>query len=165
MKTGLWVLSAGFLFAPSLAAQSSVNPPNAAAVRSAQVVYQTVEAARKRRELIRHDTTVVCAQDSLEAHGSSYVDRDHRIRRLDTETGTGDHAERVATYFDTLGRARFSFAQRAAVNGTHQEERVYYDEHGKVVRHQIRQTHGPGYPFDTLSTVPHVATWIGDLCG
>ena len=165
MKLRYAAVASGLIVARLLPAQVSPRLADAAAVRTAQSTYQDVEAALKRRQLTRRDTTVQCPPDSLEARGSVYRDRRQLVRRLDTEGGTEDHVEKVVTYFDTLERARFTFAQRGAVNGTHQEERVYYDEHGRVVRRMVRQTHGPGYPFDTLSTVPRLATWIRDLCG
>ena len=136
-----------------------------ALVRSAQSVFREVESALAQRRLTRRDTAVTCPPSGREARGSVYTDALHRVRRLDTDGGGEDHTEAIATYFDTLGSARFAFAQRGAVNGTQQEERVYYDERGHIIRRVLRQTHGPGYPFDTLSTVPRLQTWIRDLCG
>ena len=134
-------------------------------MRSAESVVREVESALTQRHLTRRDTAVTCLPSGREGRASVYTDALHRLRRLDVDGGGEDHSEAIATYFDTLGRARFAFAQRGAVNGTQQEERVYYDERGHVIRRLVRQTHGPGYPLDTLSAVPHLETWIRDLCG
>ena len=164
MKIALSACALSLACALSASAQSSRPSSTAATVRSAQAVYREVEAALRQHRLARHDTTVTCSDD-LASHASLFTDGNHRVRRLDTSGGTEDHAEQAATYFDTLGRPRFSFAKRGAVNGTYQEERAYYDEREHVVRRVVRQLHGPGYPFDTLTIVPRLATWLHDLCG
>jgi len=148
-----------------LTAQTSTVADTAAAVESARTLYHEVEAALLQQRLTKHDTTVTCAVNGLDARGTLYSDARGRGRRLDTEGGSDDHAEGVATYFDTVGRPRFAFAQRGAVNGTQQEERVYYDEGGRVVRRLVKRTRGPGYSFDTLTSTPRLATWVRDLCG
>ena len=158
-------LAAAFSIGTCLHAQSPSPRSGSAAVESAASVYRDVEHALKRGQLHRRDTTVTCQQSGLDARAVFFTDRRHRLRRLDTDGGTDDHAEQVAIYFDTLGRARFAFVQRGAVNGTHQEERVYYDERTKAVRRQVRRVRGPGYPFDTLTTVTQSATLVHDLCG
>jgi hypothetical protein len=158
------VLAVTFALASPLPAQTA-TPSDTAAVRSAQSVFREVESALTQRQLTRQDTAVTCPPSGREGRGSIYADVLHRVRRLDLDGGGEDHSETIATYFDTLGRARFVFAQRGAVNGTQQEERVYYDERGRVIHRLLRQTHGPGYPFDTLSTVPRLETWLRDLCG
>ncbi|MEO8337258.1 MAG: hypothetical protein ABI664_19935 [bacterium] len=161
---GCTVFLAMIVLAPVVAAQSPSSSP-IAALEDARTVYASVDKAVRQHQLVKHDTTVTCRENDLETRGSVYVDRQHRIRRLNTEGGTSDHGERIATYFDTLGRARFSFAERGAVNGTQQEERVYFDARGSVVRRVVRRIKGPGYPFERLRRAPLAATWVRDLCG
>ena len=158
------VLALTFALSAPLPAQTA-TAGDTVGVGSAQSVFRDVESALTQRRLTRRDTAVTCPPSGREARGSVYTDALQRVRRLDMDGGGEDHAETIATYFDTLGRARFAFAQRGAVNGTQQEERVYYDERGHVIHRLLRQTHSPGYPFDTLSTVPRLETWIRDLCG
>jgi hypothetical protein len=152
------------LGAPVLGAQSAMSASRTAYVQEARAVFNAVENDIRQRRLIKHDTTVTC-EDGLDARGTSYGDRSGRIRRINTDGGTGDHGESVAIYFDSLGHARFAFAQRGAVNGTQQEERVYFDAHGTVVHRVIRQIRGPGYLFEKVTRTPRIATWIRDLCG
>lgn len=165
MRLGSFTLACVMVSSRPLSAQGAVHVGTAEGVRTARAVYLEIERAVRRRRLARRDTTVQCPPDSLEARGAIYLDRQQRIRRLDFEGGTEDHAEHLSAYFDTLGRVRFALVARGAVNGTQQEERVYYDEGARVIHRTLRQTHGPGYPFDTLSTVPRLATWTRDLCG
>jgi hypothetical protein len=84
---------------------------------------------------------------------------------MDFVAGTDDHSEQVTADFDTGGQARFALVRRGAANGTHQEERVYYDASGAVVGRRITTVRGPGYPFDSLQTPPRLTTWPRDLCG
>jgi hypothetical protein len=164
MRVRLLALTLSVALSASLSAQTSAREREHA-VRSARAVYTEIEAALRQRRLTRRDTTTTCPPNGLEAHGSTYADRQRRIRRVDTEGGTDDHAEGVAVYFNTLGRARFAFVRHGAANGTLQEERVSYDERGRVVRRLIRNVRGPGYPFDSLGAVPRLETWLRDLCG
>jgi len=161
------VLALTFALAAPLPAQTATAGDTAAVqlMQSAQSVFREVESALTQRRLTRRDTAVACPPSGREARRSVYADTQRRVRRLDIDGGGEDRSETIATYFDTLGRPRFAFVQRGAVNGTQQEERVYYDERGHVVHRLLRQTSGPGYPFDTLSTVPRLETWAQDLCG
>jgi hypothetical protein len=158
------VLALTVALAAPLPAQTA-TAVDTAAVQSAQSVFREVESALTQRSLTRRDTAITCPPSGREARGSVYTDALHRVRRLDTDGGGEDRTETIATYSDTLGRARYAFAQRGAVNGTQQEERVYYDERGHVIHRLLRETHGPGYAFDTLSTVPQLETWVQNLCG
>jgi hypothetical protein len=133
-------------------------------VVEARAVYESVERAMRQHQLIERDTSVTC-KNGLEARAQVHRDGIGRIRRINIDGGSGDHSESVATYFDTAGRPRFAFVQRGAVNGTQQEERVYLDARGTVVQRLVRRTHGPGYPFKTLTRVPRINTWVRDLCG
>ena len=120
MKPSLFACAFGLVSAMPLSAHAGAQSSSAGAVRAAQVIYREVETAIQQHRVARRDTSVRCPDNGLDAHASIFADRNHRIRRLDTDGGTEDHAERLHTYFDTLGRARFSFAQRGAVNGTQQ---------------------------------------------
>jgi hypothetical protein len=164
MTSRLVVLALTFALALPLSAQTA-KAPDTTAVRSAQSVFLEVESALTQKRLTRRDTAVACPPSGREGRGSIYTDPLNRVRRLDVDGGGEDHAEEIATYFDTLGRARFALARRGAVNGTQQEERVYFDERGQVVHRALRQTQGPGYPFDSLSAVPRLETWMRNLCG
>src|SRR5262249_1340181 len=120
------VLAVTFALTAPLSAQTA-TVSDTAVMRSAQSVFREVESALAQRHLTRQDTAVTCPPSGREGRASVYADALHRVRRLDLDGGGEDHSETIATYFDTLGRARFAVAQRGAVNSTQQEERVYFD--------------------------------------
>lgn len=134
-------------------------------VASARAVFTEVESAISRRRLARRDTTITCADTGFDVEVRRYVDGSGRVRSLTLHGGTGDQVETARYFYDSAGRLRFAFATRGAVNGTRQEERVWFSPAGAVARRRTRLTSGPGYPFERIQPVPDARRWRRAACG
>lgn len=73
------------------------------------------------------------------------VDEKGVVRRYETHGGSEDHALKFQQYYDETGRLRFAFIEGGAVNDTHIEDRIYFDEAGKRLWEDYKLK-GPGYP-------------------
>jgi hypothetical protein len=62
------------------------------------------------------------------------------------------------------GRQRFAFVTLGAVNGTKYEERVYFGDHGEVVRRLKRLVKGPGFPVQDEQGIRDPLMWIQTIC-
>jgi hypothetical protein len=134
------------------------------ATATARHIYAAVQAGIRSGALRRVDTTFQCDHSELEFDAHWYVDSAGVIRRLDLNGGTEDHAEQWSFYYDATQRLRFAFAQRGAVVGSQQEERVYYDVHGARIARRVRWLHGPRYSFDPLAPVWNPKEWRAAMC-
>jgi hypothetical protein len=126
--------------------------------------YYRVEAMIGAGELRRRDTVVTCIGSEFADSVTTYRDSANVVRGLIWRGGTDDQAVEMRYYYDPAGRLRFALARRGAVNGTEQEERVYYAESGAVVRRRVHTTHGPGYPFSELPALQRSADLVRELC-
>ena len=147
--------------AQSSRAASSATEQEIGAVRA---VYQEVMQAIAANRLTRLDSTVHCDGDGWALDVTVWRDRDRRVRQLTWAGGTDDHAETHRFYYDSAGRLRFVFVTRGAVNGTQEEERVWYAADRRVLRRTKRQVHGPGYPFEEVAPIWNPAAWLGNPC-
>jgi YD repeat-containing protein len=129
-----------------------------------RAVYQDVTRAAAAAQLARRDSTVQCSPDDLEQEVTRWTDPAGRIRQLTWAAGSDDHAQTQRFYYDEAGRLRFIFVSRGAVNGTQQEERVYYASDGRLLRRLLTEVHGPGYPFGEAEPVWRPAEWLRRLC-
>jgi hypothetical protein len=148
-------------------AHSHISPSRQegdSAVVAARHIYAAVEAGIRSGALHRVDTTFQCESELLAYEAHWYADSAGIIRRLDLGLGTEDHAEKWSFYYDTARRLRFAFAQRGAIIGSEQEERVYYDVHGTRVARRIRWLHGPHYPFSPLAPLWNPKAWRNTVC-
>ena len=69
------------------------------------------------------------------------------VRRLTYAGGSSDSFTSLAQTYDAAGRLRFAVWRGGAVNGTHNETRLYFDTDGKLLQ-RLETQNGPGYPFD-----------------
>lgn len=136
----------------------------AAAVEMARATFREAESARVQGDWSRTENTVHCDEDDLGREVSIDRDTTGLIRRLEWSGGTEDHAEKHRYFYDASGKLRFAFFTLGAVNGTQQEERVYYGSHGEVVRRLKRVVSGPGYPSTGEEGVPDALKWLGEIC-
>jgi hypothetical protein len=160
-------LAAGRMPTTSAAGHSSIpalREVDDTAIAAVRHIYAAVQAHVRSGALRRVDTTFQCDSKSLEYEAHWYVDSAGTIRRLDLGLGTGDHAEQWSFYYDTTQQLRFAFAQRGAVIGSQQEERVYYDVHGTRIARRIRWIHGPHYQFSLLAPVWNPKAWRNAAC-
>jgi hypothetical protein len=149
---------------PTISGMSLSRQDSDSAIAAARRIYAAVEAGIRSGALRRVDTTFQCDTESLDYEAHWYTDSAGIIRRLDLGLGTGDHAEQWSYYYDTARRLRFAFAQRGAVIGSQQEERVYYDAHGTRVASRVRWLHGPHYQFSPLAPVWKPKDWRNAVC-
>lgn len=167
MRALILLVPAVFIWAPTQHAQAqsltgsrAVEEREIAAVRT---VYQDVTGAAASGQLARRDSTVQCPDD-LEQEVTRWTDPSGRIRQLTWVAGTDDHSETHRFYYDGSGRLRFIFVSFGAVNGTGQEERVYYAADGRLLRRRKTRIHGPGYPFADAEPVWRPEEWLRRLC-
>ena len=62
---------------------------------------------------------------------------------------SGDASADNRYYYDHSGHLRFVLIIIAAVNGTRQQLRAYFDESGKLLKQTHRRVRGPGYFYPT----------------
>ena len=73
-----------------------------------------------------------------------------RVRFYQSDAGSDDSALKTEHYYDEAGRLRFVFISGGAVNGSHLEHRIYFDEAGKRLWEEHTYTEGPGYTFPEI---------------
>jgi hypothetical protein len=149
---------------PAARAQAQARTGQAREIEAVRVVYREVEAAITAGRYTRRDSTVSCPGDPPGMRVSWWLDSARRIRQLRWSGGSDDHSETQRSYFDRAGRLRFVLATRGAVNGTQQEERVYFAASGREVHRLLRRERGPGYPFAAVTPVRDPARWLRQVC-
>ncbi len=75
------------------------------------------------------------------------VDSRGVVRRYEKQAGSEDSSLIWEHYYDNLGRLRFVFISGGAVNGTHLEHRIYFDESGQRIWEGHKYVKGPEYSF------------------
>ena len=107
-----------------------------------------------------------CGRGYIVVTARLFTDQAGRARKYFLESGSDDSAGEARLYFDAAGQLRFRFSTTNAVNGTSQEERVYYDAHGRELYHDKRLLAGPGYPggWDLPASFDPIADFRS-LCG
>ncbi len=98
------------------------------------------------------------------SEATSYIDGHSVVRKLSISYGTDDSAGSAAYYYDRDGRHRFTYHRVAAVNGTSQELRVYFDDSGRQLHADRRLLEGPGYPTGIDIHVPDPRLHLDRLC-
>lgn len=161
LAAALLLWSASAVHAQSPRASRSGTEAEVAAVRA---VYEEVVQAAAAHRLARRDTTITCDEEDLGTDVTVMTDASGGVRLLSWKGGSDDHGETHRFYYDAAGRLRFLFVSRGAVNGTEQEERVYYAPDRRVVRHLVTLTHGPGYAFARGTPVWRPVEWVRTLC-
>lgn len=151
----------GVAVAQSSRATGSATEQEIGAVRA---VYQEVMQAIAANRLARRESTVQCDEDGWAFDVTVWRDRDGRVRQLTWEGGSDDHAETRRFYYDSAGRLRFVFATRGAVNGTGEEERVWYAADRRILRRTKRLVQGPGYPVPDVPPIWNPAEWLRNPC-
>ena|SRR5437879_1575723 len=133
-------------------------------IRSIRAIVTSVDTSVALRRFVERDTTVVCDGGDVSFEITSHTDSQHIVRRIHFRGGSGDSAHDLTYYYDPQGLLRFAFAGRGAVNGTQEEERVYYDVQGKVIHRDVRQLEGPGYPWDAVDAITDPSAWLRNPC-
>ena len=147
--------SAGALaMALGLPSAMAADPPD---VASARAVYQQVEHLRKSRRLqlsqpAGADTDAGEARCGCAPYGATTActlgrDAQGVARWFEREGGSSDSLIRERQHFDSQGSLRFIFVHTGAVNGTVQEQRLYFSPSGQRVRASFKTVSGPGYTF------------------
>jgi len=149
--------------APALCAQTSARAVERE-IRAVRAMRSEVEKAVRGGKLGRRDTTLECPGAPLSFKTSVYTDRGGRVRRLVLDGGTSDQAATTYYLYDREGHLRHAIARRGAVNGTHEEEEVFYRVDGSILRQKQRRLEGPGYPFAPISPITHPADFARDPC-
>jgi len=163
MRTSILLIPTLLALAPALQAQARTSESERE-IAAARAVYQDVLRAASSGQLARRDSTIGCSPDDLEEEVTRWIDSAGRIRQLTWVAGSDDHAETHRFYYDGSGRLRFIFVSRGAVNGTQQEERVYYAADGRLLRRRRTLVEGPGYPFAEAQPVWRPDEWLRRLC-
>jgi hypothetical protein len=74
-------------------------------------------------------------------------DSSGRVRFYLNDAGSDDSALKTEHYYDETGHLRFVFISGGAVNGSHLEHRIYFDDAGRRIWEEHTYTKGPGYTF------------------
>ena len=160
--------AAALLFgsAPAAAAQSPRTGDAATEqeIQAVRAVYQEVVQAAAANRLTRLEKSVRCHKDDFGEDVTSWTDASGRVRRLTISGGTDDHVQTHRFYYDGAGRLRFIFVSRGAVNGTQEEERIYYAADRRVLRRAKTELHGPGYFFVEAAPIWRPAEWLQSPC-
>lgn len=133
-------------------------------IRAVRAVYQEVTQAVAANRLTRTQKSVRCHKDDLGEAVTAMTDASGRVRQLTIAAGTDDQAETQRFYYDSAGRLRFIFVTRGAVNGTEEEERIYYASDRRVLRRTRTKLQGPGYFFSPATPIWRPAEWVRDPC-
>ncbi len=122
-------------------------------IRQVRAVYSQVRAAlgdSALRESIRHFE--YCPQDYIKR--ALYQDSTGAGRLFIVEGGGDDHVLEASYYYDAEQVLRFMLVELRAVNGTVQEQRIYFGSDGLQLYHDRRVLAGPGYMWYTPRVVP-----------
>jgi hypothetical protein len=125
---------------------------------------QGIDTALTTGRLHQRDTSAVCDDGAVPFDITVHRDAQGTLRRLHFQGGSGDSFHDVTYYYDARGRLRFAFAKRGAVNGTQEEERVYYSDHGDVLHRDLRRIAGPGWPWDPVDAITDPEAWLRAPC-
>ena len=153
-RAGALVLVLGLWGPLCLSSAVAADPPD---VASARAVFQQVEQLRQAKRLrlsqqAGADTDAGEARCGCAPYGATTActlghDAQGVARWFEREGGSGDSLIRERLYFDGQGRLRFIFVHMGAVNGTVQEQRLYFSPAGQRVRASFKNVSGPGYTF------------------
>jgi len=128
-------------------------------IRAVRAVYDSLERDIARGRTTSRDSAIGCAvEGNWSATLTVLKDDLGRIRRFTVAGGSDDSFETVAYTFDPAGRLRFALSQRGAVNGSHGEQRVYWDASGQLLYRDNRLLDGEGYPWPDVEPLFHPAT-------
>lgn len=151
------------IVAATLAAQTT-TPAAEREIGTIRAMRKDVEKRIRKRKLHRRDTVLACPGAPLSFKAALYTDQRGRARCLDLDGGTGDQAALTRYIYDTEGRLRYALAKRGAVNGTNEEEEIFYGAEGSTLRRQTRKVRGPGYPFAGVSPILHPVEFVRNPC-
>jgi hypothetical protein len=168
-NTRVFICALGIMVAlpTRLAAQAAVpraRIDTAVAIRVARATYQEVQRALGAHRLSRRDTTVTCHDEEPGLALMFHRDIIGVVRHFEWRGGSEDHAVRNQYLYDAAGRQRFAFVTLGAVSGTEYEERVYFGDHGEVVRRLKRLVKGPGFPVQDEQGIRDPLMWIQTIC-
>jgi hypothetical protein len=123
-----------------------------------------VQQALAAHRLSSRDSTVTCEEDEPGTALVFHRDSSGVVRLFEWRGGSEDHAVHNQYFYDSVGRQRFAFVTLGAVNGTEYEERVYFGDHGEVVRRLKRLVKGPGFPIAPERGVSDPLAWVRTIC-
>lgn len=165
---GLFMVSSmQMVMAQTITAQNWQTHP---AIREIRALYQDVNAQIARGVLRRSHLEPNCL-GTADLERTLYTDQTGRPRRYVFAAGGQDSTVTFEHTYDLLGRLRFVFIQAAAVNGTVQEERMYFKPNASPLWTDARAVKGPGWAWDwtTLRTYivrnPKAAFAAKPACG
>lgn len=133
-------------------------------IQPIRVIANGVDSAVAQGRLRQRDTSVTCNGGEVRFDISTHFDSQSTIRRIHFRGGTGDSAHELWYYYDRDQHLRFAFERRGAVNGTQEEERVYYSVRGAVLHRDVRRLAGPGYPWGPIDAIANPVAWLRDPC-
>ena len=134
-------------------------------IRAIRQIYQHVQTDIDAHRLLKRHTAVACEnQGNWEAEITVYADAAGHVRRLSITGGGEDSAEAVDYTYDSNGRLRFALSKRGAVNGSHAEQRAYWDTSGQLLYRDDRLLEGEGYPWADIEPIWVPLDWLRDPC-
>lgn len=135
---------------PALAEKKAPNAPlDDPRVVAVRELYQSVGNSPAGR--LKEETHSVPDCRGLTEDRTIFTNANGVIRKYVWRGGGDDSAHTIRHYYDAAKRLRFVFVSSGAVNDTHAEFRIYFDEHGKRIREERKLTSGPGYTFPSFS--------------
>ena len=154
----LGLLIFGFTTSPLLQANAIdksnwMTHPKIVEIRN---IYQSVEDKINSQQLTKKSSALEC--ERIPGYQADiHFGTDKIVRKYKISGGSGDSVAEVNYYYDAQGKQRFRFTDVAAVNGTHQQTRDYFDAAGKRLYQDRRLLEGPGWPwsYDELIDNPH----------
>jgi hypothetical protein len=116
-------------------------------IKEVRAIVQAVKTGMSRKSLtVRRRAFEYCeSYEDVERLIAS--DSRGRVRFYLNDAGSDDSALKTEHYYDEAGRLRFVFISGGAVNGSHLEHRIYFDEAGRRIWEEHTYTKGPGYTF------------------
>ena len=110
---------------------SDKNWQNHSELKKIRAIYDQVNGAEKIKKLEKQAKKCSSQSGTRELNQELYMDRNNLIRKYVVDGGSEDSRGRVEYYYDEGGRLRFTYRLHATVNGTHSEDRLYFDEKGR----------------------------------
>ena len=160
------VVAALVAFIPALASAQSKSTPDTSAIVAARATWRAVEDGIRSGALARRDTTLECEENGPPGDQTftTYRDSTGVVRLLRFQGGSDHFAMDERQYYDARGKLRFAFLEMGADNGTHYEERVYWNEGGEIVRRLEKLLAGPGRGTALIEAIRDPAAYIATFC-
>lgn len=120
------------------------NWQRSARIDSVRAAVRAVDRLSGTLDKLRDSTS--CDDGRVVLVATLFTDSANVVRLFVVEGGSDESAGEERHYYDAAGTLRFTFSMTKALNGTHREDRFYYDAESVLVYHDQRLLQGPGYP-------------------